>query len=131
MERMENSVSNQNSKNVIASTMQNMDECIQNCLECFKSCTSLIPHCLRMGEEHASKEHIGLLSSCAVICETSAKMMMLESEFHSLTCGICAEICSKCAEDCVRLAGDDQRMKSCAEVCRRCAESCEAMSQRH
>lgn len=110
-------------------TKQSKDDCIENCLDCFEACSSLIPHCLEMGGEHATKEHITMLSSCALICDTSAKMMLLGSSFHGDTCGICADICLRCAEECERIGSDDDQMKDCAEVCRRCAESCKAMTE--
>ena len=105
-----------------------VEDCVKLCLECFQSCSSLIPHCLEMGGKHASVDHIGLLSACASICETSAKFMMIGSEFHRDTCGICAEICTKCADECEELGSEDALMAQCADICRRCAESCQQMS---
>ena len=104
-----------------------MEECIAQCLEGFRFCSELIPHCLSMGGDHAETHHIALLSACALACETSAKMMMLESEFHLRTCEICAEICRKCADDCEDIANGDRMMLQCAKVCRSCAKSCERM----
>lgn len=119
----------QHTKSVV--NTHSMQECIQNCLECFQSCTALTAHCLGMGGEHAGKEHITLLQTCAAICETSVKFMSLDSEFHHETCRVCAMVCEKCAEDCERIGANDETMLECAEVCRRCAKSCEKMSQQH
>ncbi len=105
-----------------------MQECISNCTACHQSCLELVPHCLSMGGEHASPEHIRLLLDCADICATSADFMLRGSEFHHLTCGVCAEICQRCADDCERMANGDQKMLACAADCRRCAESCRAMA---
>lgn len=105
-----------------------MEECIKNCQECHASCASLIPHCLHMGGDHASKEHIGLLQDCAHICATALSFMLRGSPRHVLTCAACAAICRQCADDCERMAGADDQMRSCAETCRRCTESCSRMA---
>lgn len=105
-----------------------MEECIQNCLLCYEHCTRLVPHCLSMNGEHASAEHIGLLATCAQICQTSAMFMMYGSDFHRETCRLCAKLCTTCARDCERIAGGDQVMLDCAHQCRVCAESCERMA---
>jgi hypothetical protein len=102
-----------------------LKECIESCLECYRSCLSLIPHCLEMGAKHASKKHIGLLQSCAAICETSAAFMSLKSEFQSEIAKLCSEVCIKCAESCEELVDNDKAMSDCAEVCRKCATSCD------
>lgn len=77
--------------------------------ECVK--LSINSTLLGNGRQHSESEHIGLLSACASICETSAKFMIMGSEFHRDTCGICAEIYAKCAD-----------------ICWRCSDSCEQMS---
>ncbi len=105
-----------------------MQACIENCRKCHEVCLETIFHCLQKGGQHASSDHILLLSDCAQICQTSADFMSRGSSFHAQTCGICAEICEQCAEDCESMA-DDQHMKVCAKECRRCAESCQQMSQ--
>ncbi|UOF01261.1 four-helix bundle copper-binding protein [Bdellovibrio reynosensis] len=110
----------------MASTI--MQECIKNCMECFQTCTSLVQHCLGMGGEHAEPFHIGVLQACSYVCETSSKLMLINSEFHSDMCRICADICIACAVDCEKLGPNDPMMKHCAEVCRRCAESCSKMA---
>lgn len=105
-----------------------MEECIQNCLLCYEHCTRLIPHCLSMGGEHASAEHIGLVATCGQICQTSAMFMMYGSDYHRDTCRLCAKLCAACARDCERIAAGDQVMLDCAHQCRACAESCERMA---
>jgi hypothetical protein len=76
-----------------------------------------------LGGEHAAADHIRRLIACAEICDTSARFMLLGSDHHARTCGVCAEVCAACAADCDRLS-DDEMMQRCADVCRRCAESC-------
>ena len=103
-------------------------QCIQNCLECHAICVETKSHCLELGGEHASSDHIGVLADCAQICALSADFMLRGSRHHPHTCRECAEICQACAEDCERMAGGDQTMTECAQVCRRCAESCQKMA---
>jgi hypothetical protein len=107
---------------------EEMRLCIDNCLECSRNCTELIPHCLSLGGAHAEKEHITLLSTCALICNTSAKLMMLDSNFHHDLCKICSEVCNQCADDCDAVGGADERMIDVANICRKCADSCDRMA---
>lgn len=108
-----------------------MQECIQNCLACYQICSHLMEHCLKKGGPHADPKHIKILNDCATICQVSADFMIRNSEFHGLTCGVCAEICLSCAQSCESMAADDAMMKACAEACRKCASSCEEMSKMH
>lgn len=105
-----------------------MQECIHNCSDCHDVCLAQVLHCLEMGGEHAAPAHIRLLLDCADACGTSRDFMLRSSEFHSRTCGICADICEKCADECERLADGDEQMLKCAEICRVCADSCRRMS---
>jgi hypothetical protein len=104
-----------------------MQECIDRCQTCQETCISTVTHCLQKGGKHAAPEHIQLLLACAEICDTSARFMLLESDFHERTCQVCAEVCAACAQDCESMADDDV-MQQCADVCRRCAESCRQMA---
>ncbi len=105
-----------------------MERCIQECLSCHSICTTTVNHCLGMGGEHASAQHITTLLDCAESCQTSANFMLRHSPLHARTCGVCAEACARCAEECERMAGGDAHMLACAEACRRCAESCRQMA---
>ena len=89
-----------------------------------------VVHCLTNGGKHAEPSHLKLLMECANICNISANFLILGSEHHAQTCGVCADICEHCAEACERLAvsEDDAPMKACAEICHKCAESCQQMS---
>jgi hypothetical protein len=102
--------------------------CIENCQSCHAACLSTAAYCLERGGRHAEPDHLRLLLDCADICATSANFMLRGSDFHSLTCGVCAVVCERCAEACARMSGDAQ-MRACAETCRRCAKSCREMSQ--
>jgi len=103
-----------------------MNDCIERCTSCRQVCLETIRHCLSQGGKHAAPDHIALLATCADICATSAKAMLLGSESHVHTCRACAEICRTCAEECAAM--DDEEMMRCAEACRRCAESCQGMA---
>ena len=113
---------------MIDNTSSSMEECIDRCQICQEACLSTVTHCLQTGGRHAAPEHIQLLLACAEICDTSARFMLLESEFHGRTCEVCSEVCDACAESCEAM-GDDEVMEQCADVCRRCAEVCRAMAR--
>jgi Domain of Unknown Function (DUF326) len=107
---------------------QKMRECINECQNCHDVCLETIRHCLEVGGEHAEPDHIRLLQDCAEICQTSTNFMLRASDMHTLTCGVCAEVCDCCVEDCERF-GDDPVMQQCAEACRSCAQSCHEMAR--
>lgn len=109
---------------------EQMRRCVEECQRCQESCLESIPHCLEKGGAHAAPDHIGLLSACAEICDTSARFMLLGSKHHSQTCGVCAEVCEACASDCAKFT-DDEMMQRCAETCRACARSCREMAAAH
>lgn len=103
--------------------------CIDACVECYNVCTEAVSHCLQLGGEHASAEHIRLLLDCANSCQASTESMLLGSQFQARLCAVCAEICEACATSCARIAGDDSLTKHCADTCRRCAASCRDMGR--
>lgn len=104
-----------------------MDICIQNCLDCFKTCEQTLAECFGKKGKHSESAHLILLKSCAEICHTSAKFMMMQSKYHTHLCGVCAEVCQDCAASCEAIG--DESMKKCAEVCRKTAQSCSEMSE--
>ena len=104
-----------------------MQECIDRCQTCQEACLETVNHCLQKGGKHADAKHISTLLACAEICDTSARFMLLGSEYHARVCEVCAEICEACAVSCDRM-GDDETMRACADECRRCAESCQQMA---
>lgn len=102
-----------------------LDQCIENCLDCYRQCELALTNSYKQELERES-DHLILLSSCAEICRTSAKFMLLESPFHGETCSVCSNVCLACADSCEEL--DDDSLKSCILACRKCAESCAEMS---
>lgn len=97
-----------------------MRRCIDNCLACLETKA----HRLRMGGEHASPDHQGLLADCSQACITSADFMLRMSTFHTEYFRICADVCRACGDDCARLAGRDETMMQCVDACRRCEQTC-------
>lgn len=104
-----------------------MKRCILECQTCETVCLDTLNHCLNLGGEHASPEHVTALLDCAMACATSADFMARGSAQHTKTCALCAEMCERCAKSCEQI-GDDATMKACADTCRRCAESCRKMA---
>lgn len=105
-----------------------MQRCIDNCLACHATCERTSAHCLRMGGEHASKDHQTTMRDCAQLCATCADFMIRESAIHMHVCGACAVACEHCEEECRRLANGDEMMLACADTCAKCAETCRMMS---
>ncbi|MBI4044982.1 MAG: four-helix bundle copper-binding protein [Candidatus Diapherotrites archaeon] len=105
---------------------QEMKDCIDKCMKCARTCDETIVHCLEMGGAHAEKKHVLLLVDCARVCKTAAKLLMHDSEFHPLQCGVCERICRACADECMRF--EESFMRDCARICGECADSCKKMS---
>jgi hypothetical protein len=104
-----------------------MKSCIEACQSCETVCLETISHCLQLGGRHAEHSHIALMSACADICATSARVMAVGSDVHARVCQVCADICDLCAADCDALGGAE--MKRCADECRKCADECRRMAQ--
>lgn len=102
-----------------------LDQCIENCLDCYRHCELALANSYKQ-ELVSESDHLILLSSCAEICRTSAKFMLLGSPFHAETCSVCSNVCLACAESCEDM--DDDSLKACIQACRKCAESCAEMS---
>lgn len=106
-----------------------MKEDVQTMLDCYLACTKTINHCLEMGGEHASPDHINLLMDCAKICMLASDFAARGSNNHQKLCKLCADICRQCAQECENMADGNQAMLDCAEACRKCAETCDKMAQ--
>ena len=102
-----------------------MQACIEECLRCYRTCLGdAMNHCLEAGGKHVEPGHFRTMIACAEMCRTSAHMMLLGTELHAKTCGVCAEVCEACARSCDAIEG----MEECAAQCRRCAEHCRKMA---
>jgi hypothetical protein len=74
--------------------------------------------------------HLRLMLDCVEICGVSADFMLARSDYSSLTCDTCADICQDCAKSCEEFGGDTM-MEACALACRECAEKCREMVKHH
>ena len=102
-----------------------LQRCIDECLNCHRICLqTAMNHCLEQGGEHTEPRHFRTMLACAEICQTSANVMLMGSELHKLTCGVCAQVCEECARSCEGMNG----MEECARICRSCAEHCRQMA---
>lgn len=108
-------------------TSQSIEDCIKNCVDCHRICVETIIYCLQMGGSHASPAHVGVLTDCALICQTTADYLIRGSDLHPPVCGVCALVCNACADSCDQFRGDAQ-MKACADLCRACAQSCQQLA---
>ncbi|HAX91388.1 MAG TPA: four-helix bundle copper-binding protein [Rhodospirillaceae bacterium] len=106
---------------------QDMKKCIQLCTECKSMCQShLYQHCLEVGGEHVSPEHVKIMTDCYQACGVAADSMERKSSFYKKQCDICAQICESCANSCEKMG--DHEMKECAHKNRECADACRSMA---
>lgn len=110
------------------SMSQDMMQAVQEAHRCHTVCVETIGHCLQMGGDHASPEHIKIMMDCAQICTTSADFMTRMSRMHPQVCGVCADTCAACAESCEQV-GADEHMQRCIEACRACEAACRPHAQ--
>jgi hypothetical protein len=101
---------------------------VMTMMTCSAICSKTINHCLEMGGEHTSKDHINLLMDCVKICQLAADFAIRGSENHMALCKLCADICRRCADQCEQLGQDDETMQNCAQICNDCAAECEKMA---
>ena len=108
------------------SNTPHMHDATELALRCHQECSETFQYCLQRGGEHIDPHHLKIMQTCIEICLTSARFMMLQSPYHSITCELCAQICQECARSCEEL--NDSAMLACAEVCRQCSDSCAQMA---
>lgn len=102
-----------------------MKACIDNCTRCHQVCLqTVLTHCIEVGGDHATPDHVRLMLNCAEICQASANLQLSGSAFSAKLCGVCSEICEACALSCE--AKDE--MADCVQACQQCAQSCKAMA---
>lgn len=107
---------------------KDMRACIDNCLQCFAACEETKAHCIELGRRHVDSQHLTSLADCAVLCSTSANLMLRMSPLHARACGLCADACDRCRESCERVDSNDDTMRRCIDLCERCADSCRRMA---
>jgi hypothetical protein len=103
-----------------------VDACLDACVDCSRVCRQHVRHCLELGEAHAEPAHIGMLLTCATVCDATAQLVALDSEWHPTHADLCAQVCDECADACE----DMEDMEACVEACRACAEACRSMVER-
>lgn len=116
---------------IIKDISPHLEKCIEACTKCHQICDETIEHCLFKGGHHADPTHIRLLRDCSQICALTADFMLRDSEFHHLSCGICADVCKTCAEDSEAIDAEDELMNLCAKSCRECVEACREITDLH
>lgn len=102
-----------------------MQDCIDECLRCHRVCLgTAMNHCLPLGGRHVEANHFRLMLTCAEMCRTNAKLMLIGTQLHHRTSALCAELCEDCARSCEEV-GD---MADCVAQCLRCAGTCRRMA---
>lgn len=62
---------------------------------------------------------------CAEICESTYKLLIMDSKPKLELVKICLDLCEACAEECEKHAAHGmEHCRECAEACRSCAEAC-------
>lgn len=95
---------------------------------CMQACTVCADSCL--GEEMVAnlKRCIRTDLDCADICETTARLLLRQTEtnhdliHHQLNA--CVHACAICADECEQHAAMHAHCRLCADACRRCQERC-------
>jgi len=59
------------------------------------------------------------------MCQMSASLMSMGSQFTKDHCKLCAAICAKCAKECEMFK--DDHCKKCANECNVCSTECNKM----
>ncbi len=101
-----------------------MDDCIFNCLNCFKTCEDVLTK-INIIDGNKNANFLIMMKSCAEICLTASRFMLMNSSFHSDVCRVCSRICSECADACDVIS--DESLEGCIEACRDCVISCNKM----
>lgn len=102
-----------------------VQKCIELCMRCHEACLETLNHCIRSG--HSAPAHVRILLDCAEICQTSANILIRNSDVHRPVCAACAAACEACASSCRQFVGDEI-MKNCGEICRECAQACNELA---
>ena len=107
---------------------RDVTNCIEACRECLVVCTSCADACL--GEQNIQMlvGCIRLDLDCADVCETTAKILIRQTETNmqllrsQLETTVTAS--RLCAEECEKHAEMHQHCRICASACRNCEQMC-------
>lgn len=103
-------------------------ECIEACLECASLCNHCAVSCLQENDVQMLTVCVAYDLETAILCETAAKLMTMNSTFSEEICQLCAEACIRCAEECEKHS-HMRHCKECAEACRDCADACAEVAE--
>lgn len=106
---------------------EDAEAAVDDCMDCFSICRETIDHCLTMGGEHASADHIRILMDCSQMNTMTADFLLRGSSFASQMCDLNAQLSEQCASSCEKFP-DDEIMMACADVCRMTADSCRSIT---
>jgi hypothetical protein len=101
---------------------RNSQEIVDACNDCADACERCASACLKEDDPGSMAACIALDMDCAPICRLTASYLARDSEFTSVLCQLCAQVCTRCAEECGRHLAD--HCQACARACQRCAEVC-------
>jgi hypothetical protein len=103
---------------------------ITTCLSCVSTCNHCAISCLEEKEVQSLTKCIRLNLECAVICQVTAELVSLDSQYIQEIAALCSTVCNACAEECDKHAGREmQYCKECVERCRMCAKEANEISQ--
>jgi hypothetical protein len=101
---------------------RNRQACIDSCLKAYEVCTRTLATGLEINED---QDFIKNLQLCSQVCQLTSQALLLNSDFETRLCLLCADICTEVAELCEDFEEDEMRI--CAEVCLKCAKACRMM----
>jgi hypothetical protein len=111
--------------------MKDVTSCIEACRECSVVCTSCADACLGENDIQMLVGCIRLDLDCADICETTAKILMRQTETNvqllrsQLETTVIAS--RNCAEECEQHAEMHRHCRICASACRSCEQACQQL----
>lgn len=101
---------------------QKYQSCIDACKKAIAACEACATACREEGSPEMMKRCINLDTDCAEFCKLALRFMERDSEFTSLICEDCAEICRECGDECDKYKM--QHCKDCAQACHQCMDAC-------
>jgi hypothetical protein len=107
--------------------LRDIQQCNAVCRGCGDACEDTARYCLERGGDHAARDLVGALITCAAVARLVSDYIRDDAELTHATVDFFADVCRAAGEACERV--DDPRLRACAERCFWC-ESCtrEALS---
>lgn len=97
--------------------------CRETCQKCATACDQCASVNLLDDNKESTRASIQLALECALLCDTTTRILERESKFADAVCLACAELCRECAEECRKHS--EQHFHDCADACDACATECE------